>query len=97
MPSLVDTPPPDHRPLVVCPACGVHTPHVWATAGYTCQRCWLTHLLPPMPKVTMALEPIWCPRCRIDKGSAAWAPQQGQRRCRVCGTSVMANLEERHA
>jgi hypothetical protein len=92
MPSLVDTPPPDHRPIVVCPACGVHTPHVWAASGYTCQVCWLTHPLPRLPRV--AQEPIWCPRCHIDKGSAAWAPQQGQRRCRVCGTSVNVERKE---
>jgi hypothetical protein len=96
MPTIVDTPPPDHRPILVCPGCGVHTPHTWAPPTYTCQRCGLAHPLPTMTRPHQDVEPIWCPRCRVASGSPAWGPVQGQRRCRVCGTSVMANMEEPH-
>ena len=89
---------PDHRPLVVCPPCGVHTPHVMAVAGaYTCGTCGTVHGLAPLRKMHVEVEPVWCPTCRVPEGSPMWAPVQGRRQCRVCfgWIAVVGQEEER--
>ena len=87
MPKVVDhVMIPDHTPILVCPNCTRHTPHVMPEEGtYQCLVCETTHGRAPKRNVhEEEPTPIWCERCQQPKGSPFWAPVNGRRQCRVC-------------
>lgn len=99
MPTMPESAPiPEHQPIVPCPQCGPHTPHMMPQMGqYKCLTCDTVHGLAPLRKVHQEQDPVWCPTCRVQEGSNVWAAVQGRRQCRVCLTWIVVVTKEEHA